>query len=90
MALQVGSLQDLEQIKERLLEANIEVLGIIDHHIFKSIYFFDPNGIRLELSAQLASDEQMQQAASQVHEKLAQWNVRKIQWRMEAQTKLQP
>ena len=90
LALQVGSLKDLEQIKARLLEANIEVLGIIDHHIFKSIYFFDPNGIRLELSAQLASDEQMQQAASQVHEKLAQWNVRKLQWRAQAQTKLQP
>ena len=90
LALQVGSLQDLEQIKARLLEANIEVLGLIDHHIFKSIYFFDPNGIRLELTAQLASDEQMQEAASQVHERLAQWNTRKMQWREKAQTKPQP
>jgi len=34
----------------------IEVVGVTDHHIFKSIYFFDPNGIRLELSAQLATN----------------------------------
>ncbi len=33
------------------LEANgIEVLGVTDHSLFHSIYFFDPNGHRLELS----------------------------------------
>jgi catechol-2,3-dioxygenase len=33
------------------LEANgIDVLGPIDHTLFKSIYFFDPNGHRLELA----------------------------------------
>ena len=85
LALRVESLQNLEQIKARLLEAKIEVLGVIDHHIFKSIYFFDPNGIRLELTAQLANDEQMQHAATQAHEKLAQWNIRKAAWLAQAQ-----
>ena len=28
----------------------VEVLGITDHHIFHSIYFFDPNGHRVELA----------------------------------------
>lgn len=33
------------------LEANgIEVLGVTDHSLFHSIYFFDPNGHRLELA----------------------------------------
>jgi len=33
------------------LEANgIEVLGVTDHSIFHSIYFFDPNGHRIELA----------------------------------------
>ena len=33
------------------LEANgIDVLGPIDHTLFKSIYFFDPNGHRPELA----------------------------------------
>ena len=33
------------------LEANgVDVLGVTDHSIFHSIYFFDPNGHRLELA----------------------------------------
>ena len=33
------------------LEANdVDVLGVIDHGAFHSIYFFDPNGHRLELA----------------------------------------
>jgi hypothetical protein len=42
----------------------VEVLGVTDHHIFKSIYFFDPNGIRLELTAQLADAVQMAQSTA--------------------------
>ena len=30
-------------MKARLEAAGVEVLGVTDHHIFKSIYFFDPN-----------------------------------------------
>ena len=44
LALKVGSLEQLEQAKQRLEAAGIEVVGITDHTIFKSIYFFDPNG----------------------------------------------
>jgi glyoxylase I family protein len=61
----------------------VEVLGVTDHHIFKSIYFFDPNGIRLELSAQLANDEQMLQKDSTAHARLREWTARKEQWRKE-------
>ena len=32
--------------KARLEAAGVEVLGVTDHHIIESIYFFDPNGIR--------------------------------------------
>jgi predicted metal-dependent phosphoesterase TrpH len=35
----------------------IEVLGITDHHFVRSIYFFDPNGLRLELTVPVASTE---------------------------------
>ena len=38
------------------------MLGPTDHTIFKSIYFFDPNGHRLELAANTATPEMMQQA----------------------------
>ena len=50
IALRVDSLEALRAAKARLEAAGIEVLGITDHHIIESIYFFDPNGIRLELT----------------------------------------
>ncbi|MNE49207.1 hypothetical protein D3C80_1437090 [compost metagenome] len=67
----------------RLQAHGVEVLGVTDHHIFKSIYFFDPNGIRLELSAQLADARQMARESSTAHARLAEWNARKQQWRLE-------
>ena len=61
----------------------MEVLGITDHHIFKSIYFFDPNGVRLELSAQVADEFQMLQESKTAHARLGEWTARKQQWRAE-------
>jgi len=59
IAFKVGSVEDLEQTRARLLEAGIDVIGVTDHTIFKSIYFFDPNGHRLELAADTATPEMM-------------------------------
>ncbi len=50
IAFQVASLDDLLQAKENLQAAGIEVIGPTEHTIFKSIYFFDPNGHRVELA----------------------------------------
>lgn len=36
--------------KDYLESQGVEVLGVVDHGIFHSIYFFDPNGHRLELT----------------------------------------
>ena len=41
------------------MAAGIPVVGLTDHTIFKSIYFFDPNGHRLELAANTATPEMM-------------------------------
>ncbi|MDI9336575.1 MAG: VOC family protein, partial [Gammaproteobacteria bacterium] len=91
IAFQVPSLAHLEQIKARLLAYDIPVLGIVDHHIFRSIYFFDPNGIRLELSAQMADEEQMYQHSLEAHSRLAEWNRLKEIWRKnQVGTPLQP
>jgi catechol 2,3-dioxygenase-like lactoylglutathione lyase family enzyme len=39
--------------KKRLEDAGVSVIGVTDHEgIWESIYFFDPNGIRLELTYQ--------------------------------------
>lgn len=55
MALRVGSLPELEAARKRLEAHGVEVIGVTDHHFIKSIYFFDPNGHRLELAANTAT-----------------------------------
>ena len=47
IAFQVDSIQVLEEAKSRLLANGVDVIGPTNHTIFKSIYFFDPNGHRL-------------------------------------------
>jgi glyoxylase I family protein len=83
LALRVDTVEHLEKIKAELEAHGIEVIGVTDHHIFKSIYFFDPNGIRLELSAQLASEMQMLEESKTAHARLAEWTRRKNEWRGE-------
>ena len=86
ISFRVDSQQALRDMKERLEANGIEVLGITDHHIFHSIYFFDPNGVRLELTAQLADEFQMLQESKTAHARLAEWTARKEQWRADRAT----
>ncbi|MCX7172410.1 MAG: VOC family protein [Proteobacteria bacterium] len=57
LALEVDSVATLLAAKARLEAAGIAVLGPTDHTLFQSIYFFDPNGHRIELAANTATDE---------------------------------
>jgi len=50
IAFEVDSMDTLLATKERLQAAGIDVVGPTEHTIFKSIYFFDPNGHRMELA----------------------------------------
>jgi lactoylglutathione lyase len=61
IAFKVGSLDELLAAKTRLQAAGIEVVGPTEHTIFKSIYFFDPNGHRLELAVDTATPEMNKQ-----------------------------
>ena len=83
IAFRVNTVQELEDTKARLQAHGVEVLGVTDHHIFKSIYFFDPNGIRLELAAQVANEEQMAKDSTVAHARLKEWTARKEQGRKE-------
>lgn len=51
IAFEVETMDELLASKEKLEQAGVKVLGPTDHTIFKSIYFFDPNGHRIELAA---------------------------------------
>ena len=57
LALQVDTLEELLAAKARLQADGIEVIGPTDHTLFQSIYFFDPNGHRVELAADTATPE---------------------------------
>jgi catechol 2,3-dioxygenase-like lactoylglutathione lyase family enzyme len=76
IALRVDSLEALHAAQARLEAAGVEVLGPTDHHIIQSIYFFDPNGLRMELTVPTVPEAEMQRLAGQAHADLAAWTVR--------------
>ena len=51
IAFKVDSMDSLLAAKARVEQAGLEVIGPVNHTLFQSIYFFDPNGHRLELAA---------------------------------------
>ena len=50
LAMKVKDREELMVAKKHLEDAGIDVIGVTNHGIFHSIYFFDPNGHRLELT----------------------------------------
>jgi catechol 2,3-dioxygenase-like lactoylglutathione lyase family enzyme len=77
LALRIDSLGELETAMAKLRAAGVDVLGITDHGPIKSIYFFDPNGIRLELTAPVSSEPLFRGFGPSAHEQLAAWEQRK-------------
>ena len=73
IALRVDSVDALRDAKARLEAAGFEVLGITDHGIIESIYFFDPNGFRLELTVPTASAETTARHAREAHAAVESW-----------------
>jgi catechol 2,3-dioxygenase-like lactoylglutathione lyase family enzyme len=50
IAFQVADRATLLAYRDHLRQHAVEVIGPVDHGVFHSIYFFDPNGHRLELA----------------------------------------
>jgi lactoylglutathione lyase len=74
IAFKVDSVDELHATKARLEAAGIPVVGVTDHTIFQSIYFFDPNGHRLELAADTATPEQMRKLDTVKWDMLGEWS----------------
>ncbi len=74
IAIRVENEDRLMAAKAHLESLGIEVIGPTNHGIFKSIYFFDPNGHRLELSADTHTDEQMSELKRVAPLMLEEWN----------------
>ncbi|MDF2179049.1 VOC family protein [Aliiglaciecola sp. CAU 1673] len=74
IAFEVASMDELLAAKERLLNHGLDVLGPTEHTIFKSIYFFDPNGHRIELAANTAKPGMLEELKRVGPAMLEEWS----------------
>jgi len=77
LALEVDSVEDVARMRDRLQEAGVETTDTVDHGFIKSVYFFDPNGLRLEVTARTEPEGYLEQAAASAREQLDAWQRRK-------------
>jgi catechol 2,3-dioxygenase-like lactoylglutathione lyase family enzyme len=78
IAFKLGSLENLIAAKAHLQEKGVDVLGPTNHGIFKSIYFFDPNGHRLELACDIGSPEDYKELERVGPAMLEEWSTTKL------------
>ncbi|HSH91555.1 MAG TPA: VOC family protein [Ramlibacter sp.] len=77
IALEVGE-PDLHKMLARGREAGIDTRGPSEHGFIRSIYFRDPNGYVIELTAKLADhDEAMNPETNGARAKLERWQAAK-------------
>jgi catechol 2,3-dioxygenase-like lactoylglutathione lyase family enzyme len=77
IAFQVADKEALLEAKTELEEKGLDVLGVTNHGIIHSIYFFDPNGHRLELTYATGTPEQMAQLREVAPLMIDEWSVTK-------------
>ncbi len=79
IALEVSQ-ADLERMLAKGKAEGVETRGIADHRIINSIYFRDPNGYVLELTAKTpAHDAAMSTGDAKAKQSLKEWQARKAQ-----------
>jgi len=74
IAFKVKDMDALLAAKKRLETAGIDVLGPVNHTIFRSIYFFDPNGHRLELAANTAKPGMLDKLHDVAEDMIDEWS----------------
>ena len=74
IAFEVEDLDALLAAKVHIESEGLDVLGPVNHGIFKSIYFFDPNGHRLELAANTGTDEQLAELKRVAPDMIEEWS----------------
>jgi catechol 2,3-dioxygenase-like lactoylglutathione lyase family enzyme len=74
LALRVPDVPTLLAYKAKVEAAGVAVLGPTDHTIFKSIYFFDPSGHRLELTANVEAPAELRRLGEVRDDMLKEWN----------------
>jgi catechol 2,3-dioxygenase-like lactoylglutathione lyase family enzyme len=74
IAFKVPDMESLLAAKARAEAHGLEVIGPVHHGIFKSIYFFDPNGHRLELACDICTPEQLDELKRVAPDMLEEWS----------------
>jgi glyoxylase I family protein len=78
-AIETDSVADVEAMRERLDSFGVKVTPLVDHEFIRSIYFFDPNGLRLEITARTEPPGFLDEAASEAHATLEKWKAAKAE-----------
>lgn len=68
---------ELVAAKAELESKDLEVLGITEHGIIRSIYFFDPNGHRLELTVRTHQDGDIERLNKIASDMIEEWSITK-------------
>jgi glyoxylase I family protein len=74
LAFELESEAALLAAKAHIEAQGISVLGPTYHGIFKSIYFFDPNGHRIELACNIGTPQQLAELKSLAPAMLEEWS----------------
>ncbi|WP_299980401.1 VOC family protein [uncultured Pseudoteredinibacter sp.] len=77
IAFELESEEELLAAKAELEGKGLEVVGPTNHEIIKSIYFFDPNGHRLELTVRTDKAGQIEELNRIAPEMLEEWSQKK-------------
>lgn len=77
IAFEVRDIDELLSAKAHIEGQGVEVLGPTYHGVFRSIYFFDPNGHRIELACNIGTPEQYRELARVAPLMLDEWSVTK-------------
>ncbi len=75
-AMELDTREEVVAARARLIAAGVEVIGVTDHGFVESIYFFDPNGLRLELTVRTSDASSDRAAEQEAHAELRKWTER--------------
>jgi len=74
IAFRVGSMVALLEAKARAEAKGLQVVGPTNHGVFQSIYFFDPNGHRLELAFDTGTPDELAELKRVAPLMLEEWS----------------
>ena len=81
-AMEVPTMEDVKVMQARLKAAGVEVVGVVDHAFIQSIYFFDPNGLRLEVTTRTEPAGYVARQKAEAHQALKDWQAFKTKTAM--------